>query len=57
MPQVLVGNDDDVGWVSDSCGSPPDVGEDYLGDENISGVQIEHLAEPAKSAQKQKSPS
>lgn len=56
-PQVLIGHYNHVGWISDSCGSPSDVGEDYFCNQDMSGVQIKHLAQPAnQTGTNQKSP-
>ncbi len=41
--QILVGYDDDIGWISDSSGSSSDVGEDDFGNQDMPGVQIKHF--------------
>lgn len=46
-PQVLIGYYNHIGRISDSCGSPSDIGEDYFCNQDMSGVQIKHLAQPA----------
>lgn len=47
--QVLIWYYNHIGWISDSCGSPSNVGEDYFCNQDMSGVQIKHLTQPAKS--------
>lgn len=36
--QVLIRYYNHIGWISDSCGSPSDVGEDYFRNQDMSGV-------------------
>lgn len=53
-PQVLIGYYNHVGWVPDSCGSPSDIGEDYFCNQDMPGVQIKHLAQPANQTEAKK---
>lgn len=41
--QVLIGYYNHIWWISDSCGSPSDVREDYFCNQDMSGIQIKHL--------------
>lgn len=36
--QVLIWYYNHIGWISDSCGSPSNVGEDYFCNQDMSGV-------------------
>lgn len=45
--QVLIGHDNHIGRISHGSGGSPDVGEDYLCNQDMSGVQIQHLTQPA----------
>lgn len=47
--EVLIWYYNHIGWISDSCGSPSNVGEDYFSNQDMSGVKIKHLTQPAKS--------
>ena len=46
LAQRLIGDDDDVGGVPHSCGCPSDVGEDDFCNQDVSGVQVQHLTQP-----------
>lgn len=48
--EVLVGHYDHVGRISDRRGGAADVGEDDFCDQDVSGVQIKHLAQPAETS-------
>lgn len=43
--QILVGHDDDIRGISNSSGGSPDVSEDDLSNQDVSGVQIKHLTQ------------
>lgn len=41
--EVLVGHNDDIGGISHCSGGSSDIGEDYLSNQDMPGVQIQHL--------------
>ena len=43
LPQLLVGNDDDIRRVPDGGGGSSNVREDHLCNQDLSGVKVERL--------------
>lgn len=43
LPQLLVGNDNDVWGVPNGGGSPSNVGEDHLCNKDLPWIEVQHL--------------
>ena len=45
LPQLLVGNNNDIWWVPNGSGSSPNVCEDHFCNQDLSWIKVEHLTQ------------